>query len=161
MKNGIFTQGNDGGIYTNGIKLTVEQINKHVDLEDIEGFNKESYCQCYDLPLKQPVPLDVLIAREFNTTVENLYSGSRSYYNGSLLSRQMYIKMLRDHTDMTVTNIGKLVKTPRSPDGIDHATVSYTCKRVNNDIATNREIRDIYNRIKKKIKNREVIIPEK
>ncbi len=159
MEKEFFTQGDNGCIYANKTRLTKEEADRFVKLENIKDFDEGKYLRFYNVPKEGAVPLDELVAKEFNVTTENLYSGSRGIRNNYLPSRQMYIKILRDNTGLSTTAIGKLVRTKRSPEGIDHSTVIYTCKVVDNDIATNPKIREIYDRINEKIENREVIMP--
>lgn len=94
---------------------------------------------------KEKIPsLAEHIASCYNITVEMMLSGSRSRRNSSVCARRMYIKLLKDCTSMSLTEIGGMIKTAVSPFGVTHSTVIYTCKSIGNDIATDKYTREIY-----------------
>jgi chromosomal replication initiation ATPase DnaA len=61
-------------------------------------------------------------------------------------ARQVFTQLMREHSSMTLEDIGMLVNR-------DHSTISTTSKVIQNQIETNAGFRKRYNRIKSNIKS--------
>lgn len=82
------------------------------------------------------------VKNEYGVTAFQLYSSSR--HQAIREARQVFSHLMRKHTDMTLSEIGKLVNR-------DHSTVIHACRTVESDIDGNVRYKKRYERINDKI----------
>lgn len=81
---------------------------------------------------------------EYGVTAAQIYSKTRMAKIRE--ARQVFTQLMREHSSMTLEDIGMLVNR-------DHSTISTTSKVIQNQIETNAGFRKRYNRIKSNIKS--------
>ena len=81
---------------------------------------------------------------EYGVTAAQMNSSTRM--SNIREARQVITQLMREHSSMTLEDIGMLVNR-------DHSTISTTSKVIQNQIETNAGFRKRYNRIKSNIKS--------